>query len=1110
MAAAGGEANELGEEIGRAAALIDRREYQLGRLKLMQLREQRWDRLDADQRLLVLGNLARAWLKEGDVPEAAKLFIAARTLRPEDEDSCTNEVLASELLDERERACALAESLCAKFPASGRAHALWLNNLPAASGVAELEREIPTELAGDPEVAIVMARRSMGECDYHRAEWFARKAAAASPGKSEPWLLLGQAIMLGEIEPGAPAHEPRVREAEGCLSRAIALAQQEPSLANEVHALLARARARTAIHDLAGAGRDLENAHDLKREDPNVLCEYGITLRSRGDLAEAVEIFRHAVRAGGRDDAEFQLARTLCERDLPADLQEEAELLARVLKNPAGISSADFLFAAGCAADTLSRLGRWRQAQALLAELPVQRIPRAALFTLLARLELGRANIAEASRLADEALLQTVAETSAEERRNLAALLHNLGRYGEALVLWESLVQMGAGANETRRLLECAGRLGRDEIVLEVCRNLRAQGALVEGATEFELEILERRDPDAAIRLLDDYLTSHPEDRVMQLRRSIVARRTGRGELALTDPGAMPPAREVLPSLGRVAVELMRDAGHPNQALGYAYELVRHNPGDPDAHRAYLAALAPFGPMPVIRDFETAQLGCAVCFVEQDSVVERWATLEDAPDADEQASEYGAASPMLKVLRGRRPGDKFQLPEGRFSRRNGTIKRLISKYAYRYQDCLYRWEARFGGLAEIEMMQGSGAAVVSGEIPDAPDELQPDSSAMAAGGSSREETLEKAAKTYASAALPIYSYARTIGAGDLDAVFTLASRPDSILKCCEGSQAELDGALSAYGRASSVVLDLSAIATLCLLGRLNLLRTWPRRFVIAPATLDALERIQFDDARPGLPAGFSALLDSLEPAPKPEQQLRALPDAIRSVCAVGDGTVTATVPAERREKLIRQFGLHGAQSIVLAATPGHVLWTDDLVIAALARNEFGVRRIWTQSALMARAQAGGLDPRELANATSKLTGWGYRFITPGIEMLMSAGSLARWDPGQFPLGQVLDQFATETVRIPDAVILAAELIVRLYADAALRNARAPVTARLLDRLAARPGGREAIEALPGSFPIRYGLDLIGARELSDAIRGWMAKHREESPQPGFGAEAMTN
>ena len=46
-------------------------------------------------------------------------------------------------------------------------------------------------------------------------------------------------------------------------------------------------------------------------------------------------------------------------------------------------------------------------------------------------------------------------------------------------------------------------------------------------------------------------------------------------------------------------------------------------------------------------------------------------------------------------------------------------------------------------------------------------------------------------------------------------------------------------------------------------------------------------------------------------------------------------------------------------------------------------------------------------------------------------------------------------------------------------------------------LARRDGGREAVATLPQSLPIRFGLGLIRARELADAVRGWMAERPEE-------------
>ena len=1085
--------DEAGREICEAAELIDQRHHQLGRLKLMQLRQRSWEQLGIEQRLVVLSNLARAWLKDGEVRKASMLLIATRSMRPDDEDACTNEVLAYEMLGEQERACAMAEGVCAKFPRSGRARALLLDNLPAATPVVELERKTPPLLKMDPEVAIVMARRSIAANDYPRAERFARRAAQAMTDKSDPWLLLGQAILLREIEcSSGPVREERVREAEASFGRAIALAQEDLSTANEVHALLARAQARIAIHDIEGAGRDIENAHSLEREDANGLCEYAILLRGRGNLTGAIDVFRRAVKVGGREDAEFHLGVTLRERDLAGDLPEAAEILIRAVHHPATVPNGDYLFAVGCAVDVLSRLERWHQAEVLLTELPPDRIPGAARHTLCARLELARGESAKASQLADEALGELRVETTADQRRNLAVLLHDLGRYAEALVIWESIIQIrgftmqgdaphiGATASDMRRLLECATRLGRNEVVLEVCRKLRVEGALVEGAFAFELKLLERHDLQAAIDLLEQYLAVHPGDRAMRLRRTAVARALGHNEQAI-DPDSMPPARDVIPALGRVAVNLMREAGRPNEALSYAYDLLRCNPGDPDAHRALLSTLGPFGPMPTVPDFETAQLGCAVCFVEQESNAETWAILEDAPDANQASGEHGPSSPLVKQLRGRRLGDKFQVSEGR-SRKSAVVKQLISKYAYRYQDCLYGWARRFPGLPEIEMMRDNANAAA---------EIPYDLGAVA-NGMSIEEVRENAHKLYALTSMSIHGYAERVGLSDLHAVFSLAARPDAIIKCCQGSEEELDAALTAYHRANSIVLDLTAIATLCLLGGLDLLKTWARRFIVSQATLQELRSFQFEHN----PALAGTLNRTGSDIASVDLELRGLADLIASICAIGDGAVLSTLTPHQREELTNHFGRHGAESVLLASRPGHVLWTDDRVLANVARNDFGVRRIWTQSALMARVQAGALEPAELATAGTRLAGWGYTFTTPSLETLMRAGALAGWDPNQFPLKQALDQFATDIVTMADAVILAAELIVHIYADARLRSTRTVLIARLLDRLAARRGGREAIEVLPRSLPLRFGLDVIGARELADAIRGWMSSSQE--------------
>jgi len=895
--AAVGPSDALGEEISAAAAFLESRQYQLARLGLLRMREQKWAELSNANKFRVLSYLGVAWLKEGEPRKAAMLFIAAKSLQPDEENACTNEALAHELLGERERAFALADKLRMQFPSSGRAVALWLNNAPRSLDAKALEENVAPELTSDPEVAVVMARRALLDAHFARAEHYARLASTALPNSSIPWLVLGQAILLGELEAGgagtveAPAQIPnsqdpasqdssaqnedsRVRESETCFTQALTFAQNEGAGSSEVQALIGRAQARIALRDAEGAGKDIEQAHGLEREDANGLCEYGIVLRARGSLNEAIEVLRRAASVGGRDDTDYHLAVTLRERDEPGDLQEASELLIRSISRPECIPAGDFPFAVAAAVEALAALERYHEADALLGSIGDARLPAVTLSTLRANLRLTQGKFDQASKCADEALAALSPDTSADNRRKLAALLHDLGRYRDALALWQVLAPAGSSGTDTRRLLDCASRLGREDIVTDIARQLHPEQVADAGDSSNHLEKLERNDPEAALATIEEMFREHPNDRVLRLRRSIIAARLGKSELVATDPNSMPSAREIPPALGRAAVQFMRDGGRANEALAYGYELLRRQGASVDSHRAYLAALGPVGPMPHVADFETAGPGAAISFIEENATSERWILLEDANDAEEALDEYGPQHPMTRALKGKKAGEKFQLPEGRFSRKSATVKQIMSKYAWRYMDCLGNWQARFPGEAEIEMSPVTAEIIPWSEMGDSFESIFESSNGNGNGNGSgkREDLLKHAERIYASKPVPIHAVADRINLNDLQTVFILAQRPEAPLKCCTGAVEELEAALGAFERANAVVLDLTAIATLCMLGRLSLLSTWPRQFVISQSTLAELRRLAFDDTLLRLreTGRFEALRDDLGRALLPE------------------------------------------------------------------------------------------------------------------------------------------------------------------------------------------------------------------------------------------------
>jgi len=167
-----------------------------------------------------------------------------------------------------------------------------------------------------------------------------------------------------------------------------------------------------------------------------------------------------------------------------------------------------------------------------------------------------------------------------------------------------------------------------------------------------------------------------------------------------------------------------------------------------------------------VQDFETAGPGAAVSFIEENATNDRWIFLEDANDADEALDEYGPQHPMTRALKGKKAGEKFQLPEGRFSRRSATVKQIMSKYAWRYMDCLSNWQARFPGEAEIEMSPMDAETIPWSEMGDSFEPMFESSNGNGNGnGSGKREDLLKHAEHQISPDHPAVIRKRTVKPG---------------------------------------------------------------------------------------------------------------------------------------------------------------------------------------------------------------------------------------------------------------------------------------------------------------------------------------------------------
>ena len=125
--------------------------------------------------------------------------------------------------------------------------------------------------------------------------------------------------------------------------------------------------------------------------------------------------------------------------------------------------------------------------------------------------------------------------------RRLARLLVALGRFNNALPLWQRISVPSVLSEDTKHLLECASRLNRHEVMLDTFRKLREAGAIDRTRLDSELSLLELYDTDAAIKVLEQEISQRPDDKELKLRRSMLGLALDRDDLVDQDLSSSHP-----------------------------------------------------------------------------------------------------------------------------------------------------------------------------------------------------------------------------------------------------------------------------------------------------------------------------------------------------------------------------------------------------------------------------------------------------------------------------------------------------------------------------------------------------------------------------------------
>ena len=1102
--------------IDEAESYLKNHDPQRAHIFFEKIRQRHWEELSPQQKYRVKVGFSNVALVQGKDAEAGKLLLEAKDLWPESERAQINEALGLELTGDKAGAQALAAERIKTYPSASKLLAILIRTAPSESSLEDLEALVTPPHTGDAEVSIALALKATESHRFGEAEAYARKAVAANPDWFGPQFLLGQALLNGEaVKLGRsfwqgpnPLDREKLQEAVSVMDEAICLARRHQAHHCLSDSLVVRAMANVLRGEGMAAESDFNDAIRSGPDIASVHHRYATFLFNENRTEEAIAQLRKSIFLKPTGETEYLLANILSERDDRGDRREAADIYARLvlardehprtspadagperlrpLRSAAFHSAVEELIDAGCL----------DEAEGFLASVPPGRFGETAMLSARSKVELARGNVPGASALADDALRQVADDTSELDVRSLALQLGKLERHKEALPLWLRINESAGYGNDVRHLVRCAERVRRFDVILKVARATREAGITDTWLLFKEVETLENFDLERAIGLLQERLKSRPDDKHARIRLSVIGLKWGRPELIDARPEALPTLDEATPTGGAIAVDILRQHGDPNEALRYAYELVRLHPDDADANASLIKVF--FDPssraLTIVESAEVT-VGAAVRCAEGEDR-ERWVVIEDSPNPRQELGEYPPEHPLARALIGKQVGDTVVLSKTSARDRTAVIKEILSKYVHRVREVSDSWQLRFPDQPFIQVFRVMSIDPVTGEV-------VPDFTDLKLVADKRFEQTTEAEAIYKKQVIPLNQFAHCVGCEPFWAFHLAASKLDLAIRSNRGRDEEQSVALETLSTSHTLVLDLTALGLTSLLQLDTLLKQWRGKLVISQSTATELRGTEKDFASKQRSSGrYGKCERGYYMREIPAEAMRAeanafnaFVDSVLAVCEVRGCPAMAELDPEMRENLVHAFGQHGTESMLLARSPGHALWTEDITVSDIAASEFSVRRVWAQPVLAHATNIGILSPDDYLTAVAKLLGIDYEATAFNPFVLVKAGSMTDWDAGKWPFIKALGRFANPTVPDDQVLLLAAAMVVNLFKEALLAETRQATLIAILERIAARKHGLIAVRVLLSLLPRVFGVNVLAADEANGIGRAWLAEAR---------------
>ena len=1096
---------EYNAELNHVKSLLNSFEVDNALVNLEELKNRIWNNSSNQIKFRILTNIGSANLFKNKYQEAAKYFIEAYQYNKNEEKAISNLSLAYFILKEFAKSKDFALIVLQNNPTNYVAFSMLIQSQIqlGEKNLEEVVKTIPNEVKNSSEVYSMLSYQAYKQNDMESAKKYGEIALDLDKNNN-PEIKINLAITLLEIlfkQQNIVFGSQISSETKELLIRIINLLSEAwekikgKDLAKyKSFWLVNRAKAYRLLNNLSDAEKDIDLALHYEPDDPEYIFEKAIISFEKNNLdyflnnrnkiekitdviPQSVLLLAEAISLSHIEESINILLKYLDGKDLNLKLNKEVlRLLINLLLKNEDYKEAKIYVDKLFSTNNLDGIDK----------------------TILSKFYRLSGNDSKADEYIKDAINSLKDKTATfREKLEISNELFYRKNYSEAVTIFKNILDVSINNELTHKIIYCYYKIGDHRSALEICEALTGNYGPIEFVSEIQSEIYEEiGNLKKALKIYKDYIAKFPDDINIKIKKARI-------DYILKNFSAVKKFLEEIEIINNLSLEqnvfisnLCIQTGMYEKALYLLYESRRKYYNQSNAHLQYIGLFLIKGKYlnDIFQNLKNDYVGeNAAVLIEtvQENIETEWYIIENRQKIEIKFEEINLEDSFVKKMIGKKVGDTFEIKKNDFLIKKYKILKIENKYIHAYDKSISEFEKKFpeaNGLFRINIgTPRSKKAFDSGiqkilEI----NEIYKD----------QVEVIEK---IYKSKRINIGGFAKLIGRDVYDVWRALTNKKNLDIACCFGISIEQKNALNILNDNIYLVIDIISLFTITILDLKEVIvDNYTNRLVVSQSTVDLIENM-ISEKKDLLPEGYMILSQengkyiryeiTKEDIKKQISFLEEILTWISEKFKVMPCIEALEINSNKKRELDKIIGKSFIDTILIAKKDKYILFSDDLVLRLLAKNDFGVDGIWTQILLLKLFNLGKIKKEMYIDKTINLIEYNYNYITFDAEILAESLKRANFEHDINPYTDVLERLRTTDEN--SIINLTIDYLEILNIETNISDIRKnSLIVHYLNKISDRGSNKIILKKLKILIKKRYRLSPINENIITSFIEDW--------------------